>query len=211
MVLREHFSVPAAKPLSYLQVDRFLGCNFTDHPSNVEITMSPNAPNMIRDVPGKVRKCMGYECTAKYASRINGAHFYKGGGQPLIHAGTELYQCETCLYSAMADARFLSWQFGEALYLLDGHNFLRFNGTTVQTVQSCASVPTVTIAKAPAGGGTALQPLNLLSAAFCEKFAGTATDKIYQLTFAPLDATEVKVQVQTAAGWQTLTEGPGFR
>lgn len=206
----ERFSVPAAKPLSYLQVDRFLGCNFTDHSSNVEITMSPNAPNMIRDVPGKVRKCMGYECTAKYAARINGAHFYKGGGQPMIHAGTGLYQGETCLYSGMADARSLSWQFGDALYLLDGQNFLRFNGTTVQTVQSCASVPTVTIAKAPAGGGTALQPLNLLSAAFCEKFAGTATDKIYQLTFAPLDATEVKVQVQTAAGWQPLTEGTGF-
>lgn len=206
----ERFSVPATKPPAYLQVDRFLGCNFTDHPANVEMTMSPNAPNMIRDVPGKVRKCMGYERVANYTGRINGAHFYKGSEQPLIHAGTGLYQGETCIYSGMADDRSLSWQFGDALYLLDGQNFLRFDGTTVQPAQSCATVPTVTIAKAPGGGGTSLQPLNLLSSAFCEKFAGTATDKTYQLTFAPLDATEVKVQVRTAAGWQALAEGTGF-
>lgn len=206
----ERFPTPAAKPLAYLQVDRFLGCNFTDHPSNVEMTMSPNAPNMIRDVPGKVRKCMGYERMATYPARINGAHFYKGQGQPLIHAGTGLYLGQACIYSGMADARSLSWQFGDALYLLDGKHFLRFDGTAVQTVQSCATVPTVTIAKAPTGGGTALHPLNLLTGAFCEKFAGTATDKTYRLTFAPLDAAEVKVQVRGAAGWQTLIEGTAF-
>ncbi|MEG1931907.1 MAG: hypothetical protein RR075_02235, partial [Pygmaiobacter sp.] len=168
-----YFEVPTEKPIMTLTISTFQGCNFTDHPSNVDLSMSPAAPNMIRDVPGKVRKCMGYEKTAQYTGRINGAHCRKGEAAALIHAGSALYRDQTALKSDLADERSLSWQFGERLYLIDGTNYLCYDGKTVQSVSKVATVPTVTIARAPSGGGTALEALNLLQPKFCEKFLGT--------------------------------------
>lgn len=54
------FDIPAQAARSVLLIDNFYGIDYTNDPGNVDSTRSPNAPNMIRDVPGKVRKCMGY-------------------------------------------------------------------------------------------------------------------------------------------------------
>ena len=54
------FSIPKSVPRNVLQKDTFLGVDFTNSPANVDDNKSPNAVNMIRDVPGKVRKRMGY-------------------------------------------------------------------------------------------------------------------------------------------------------
>ena len=65
------FSIPAGPGRSILDVDRFLGVDYTNSPANVDKSRSPNGQNMIRDVPGKVRKCMGYETIAQYLSLIH--------------------------------------------------------------------------------------------------------------------------------------------
>ena len=49
------FSIPAGPGRSILDVDRFLGVDYTNSPANVDKSRSPNGQNMIRDVPGKVR------------------------------------------------------------------------------------------------------------------------------------------------------------
>ena len=69
------FSVPAAPSRSILVIDEFHGVDFTNSPTNVDEKKSPNAPNMIRDVPGKVRKSMGWHTVKQYSERINGVHF----------------------------------------------------------------------------------------------------------------------------------------
>ena len=53
------FKVPSSPKKSILTIDEFLGVDFTNSPANVDIKRSPNAVNMIRDVPGKIRKSMG--------------------------------------------------------------------------------------------------------------------------------------------------------
>ena len=60
------FSVPASPRRSILTIDEFLGADFTNSPASADINKSPNCINMIRDVPGKVRKCMGYETVEEY-------------------------------------------------------------------------------------------------------------------------------------------------
>jgi hypothetical protein len=62
------FKVPKAVTKSILTIDTFLGCDFTNSAATVNEYQSPNCVNLIRDVPGKVRKCMGYEVIEKYAS-----------------------------------------------------------------------------------------------------------------------------------------------
>ena len=86
----------AAKKLS---IDTFLGADLTTNPSNVDMTQSPDCPNMIRDVPGKVRKRMGWSVQQTYDGRINGC--YRMGGAVLIHAGTSLYKAGAQIYTGM--------------------------------------------------------------------------------------------------------------
>ena len=52
------YSLPAAVSRSVFSADTFRGVDYTNEAGNVEVDKSPYAPNMIRDVPGKVRKCM---------------------------------------------------------------------------------------------------------------------------------------------------------
>ncbi len=205
------FKVPSSPGRSIITIDEFLGVDFTNSPSNVDLNKSPNGQNMIRDVPGKVRKCMGYEQISTYDGQINGMHVRRGDAQYLIHAGTKLYKGANAIYTAMNNARSKSWQFGDNLYIADGKKLLKYDGAAVSTVESSAYVPTVTIAKAPSGGGTQYEALNLLSPAFEELFAGTEKDTAYHLSFGGLDSTAVVVKKLNSSGnWDTLIEGNQF-
>lgn len=69
------FKVPASPKRSIFNIDQFLGVDMTNSGTSVSETMSPNAPNMIRDVPGKVRKRMGYKVEKDFGGGvIYGAH-----------------------------------------------------------------------------------------------------------------------------------------
>jgi len=208
------FSVPQSPGRSTVLIEQFKGVDLYNSPSNVDITRSPNAPNMIRDVPGKVRKRMGYRQTDKKAERINGIHRYKE--KVLVHAGTKLYDGEMVVYTGMADTRSQSWMIQEKLYLLDGKKLLVYGeftkGTaTVKAVEDIAYIPNIIISRSPTGGGTTLEPINLLSKKWKESFLGTETDRVYQLTAKDLDSTEVVVRKLTSDGtWGTLKENASF-
>ena len=205
------FDVPSSPKRSVAVIDEFLGVDFTNSPSNVDLKKSPNGVNMIRDVPGKVRKCMGYETIATYDAQINGAHFRHGDDEYLIHSGAKLYKGETALYSDRNDARSKSWQIEDNLYIVDGKALLVYNGTTVKKASDDGYIPTLTIAKAPSGGGEQYEPLNLLQPGFTELFAGTATDKTFQLSFSGLDSKAVQAWILNSSGdWVQKTEGTDF-
>ena len=210
------FKVPKSPSKSIITIDTFLGADFTNSPANAENEKSPNTVNMIRDIPGKVRKCMGYETLKTYQSsdetpvpyRINGYHRMRGDTEGIVHAGTNLYHGDTLIYSAANDARSMSWQFKDRLYILDGKKFLvayktTVNNTetyTVETVESNAYIPTLTISKDPEGGGQSYEDLNLLTPAFTEEFLGKASVKDYNMSFKNLDQTPPKVWILNSSG-----------
>ena len=215
------FSIPAGPGRSILDVDRFLGVDYTNSPANVDKSRSPNGQNMIRDVPGKVRKCMGYETIAQYPARINGVFARREDDGFLVHAGTKLYFTGgtqaggtpegTELFSGMADARSSAWQFGNKLYILDGAGLTVFDGAAAGPVGDAAKIPLFTIAKAPAGGGTQYEELNLIQPKFTEQFLGTEEDTQYHLSFAGLDDAPVKVELLDAEGaWQEKAEDTDY-
>ena len=215
------FSIPAGPGRSILNVDRFLGVDYTNSPANVEKSRSPNGQNMIRDVPGKVRKCMGYETVAQYPARINGVFARREDAGFLVHAGEKLYfsggaQADGApagseLYSGMADARSSAWQFGDKLYIIDGAGLTVFDGAAAAPVGDDAKIPLFTIAKAPAGGGTQYEELNLIQPKFTEQFLGTEKDTQYHLSFAGLDDAPVKAEILDAEGvWQEKQENTDY-
>ncbi len=204
------FSVPAAPSRSILVIDEFHGVDFTNSPTNVDEKKSPNAPNMIRDVPGKVRKSMGWHTVKQYSERINGVHFRREDTDGLVHSGTKLYKGDDEVYSEANDERSQSWQFGENLYIVDGKALLTYDGTDVKLTSTAAKIPTLTIAKSPTGGGTPFEDLNLIQPAFIELFAGTETDKVYSMTFSGLDSVVLVEKLQSNGTWETLSEGTDY-
>ena len=220
------FNVPKSPAKSILTIDNFQGVDFTNSPANIDTSKSPNAVNMIRDVPGKVRKCMGYKTIATYESedeepvpyRINGYHRKRGDEYGLITDGTNNYRNGGLLYSTANDARSKSWQFEDKLYILDGKKFLVYYEETVgqtttykvEPVESKAYIPTVTISKSASGGGEPYEDLNLLTPAFTESFLAQEDPDThtwpsdYHLSFTGLDNTQPIVELLDNDGvWQT--------
>ena len=209
------FKVPESPKRSMLTIDTFLGADFTNDPANVDIDKSPNVLNMIRDVPGKVRKSMGYRKITSFSDAINGYHTKHGKTYGLVHAGTKIYEGNyenpTELYSDANNSRSRSWQFGDKVCILDGKALLIWDGTTIKKASEDAKIPITLIGGNPAGGGTSYYALNLLTPGFTEQFLGTAGTTQYHLSYKNLDATEVKAQIlQNDGTWLDKTEGTDF-
>lgn len=213
------FSVPAESKKYSTVVEMFRGVDLNNSPANVDKSRSPEAPNMIRDQVGKVRKRTGYTTmvTAPEGAAIHGVHRLKD--ETLVHAGSKLYrlrQTEDGTWSltavgSMAAARSRSFVFDGKLYLLDGTAYRVYDGTALSPVADKATVPVIIISRRPTGGGEAYQGLNLLGRKWTESFLGTADATVYQLTTAGLDSDAVTAEVLDANGtWVAKTEGTDF-
>ena len=86
-----HFNIPRSPKKQEYECDTFLGADFTSEASNVDDTKSPNVVNMIRSVPGKIRKRMGYQEIVDYEAPIYGVHHLTITDVWIVHAGTKLY------------------------------------------------------------------------------------------------------------------------
>lgn len=207
----------SAPELSVISIEDFLGCDLTNQPNNVDAKRSPDATNMIRDVPGKVRKRLGYRTVYTLDGAVNGYHKLNGKA-PLIHAGHTLYRVKdggcTAVYTQANDARSESWEFDNRLVIADGKALLLYDGETVKRADAAAKVPILTISRQPNGGGTSYEGLNLLQPKWEEDFsvdADHASATEFQLSFGGLDSAAVTAQVMTAKGeWANKTEGTDF-
>ena len=205
------FKVPSSPARSIITISDFLGVDFTNSPAAVDESRSPNGVNMIRDVPGKIRKRMGYKTIKTYDGKINGAHFRRGDSETLIHSGTKLYKGDTVLYSDANNERSKSWQFDDKLYIIDGKKLLVYDGESIAPVEANSYIPTLTISKEPSGGGTDFEAINLLQPGFCELFYSDGEATEYHLTFGGLDSTAVNVEILSEnAEWVTKTEEIDF-
>lgn len=215
------FSVPDGPDINVWKCEYFKGIDLNNAASNVEAYRSPDAPNMIRDEVGKVRKRMGYrtvetlEVSEGTSGAINGHFTLKG--KELIHVGTALKGrtkdgtgWET-LYGDMNDRRSVGMIFNGKLYILDGKTYLCYDGEAVQSVTQNGRVPTIIISRRPAGGGTTYEPLNLCSRAWTESFLSDGTSTVYQLTAKDLAKDAVTAeQLQNDGTWKTLQENTDF-
>jgi len=85
------FNIPRSPAKQVYVSEKFLGADFTSEASTVDDTKSPNVENMIRSVPGKIRKRMGYEKLFDYGAPIYGVHHLSTTNVWLVHAGNKLY------------------------------------------------------------------------------------------------------------------------
>jgi hypothetical protein len=103
------------------------------------------------------------ELLKEYSNTIFGHFFYDYNNETheIVHSGTNLYDNDNVIYENMAEYESKAFVYNDKLYIKDGTNYLVYNGTTCEPV--VGYIPTTTIGRSPAGGGTIYQDVNLLS------------------------------------------------
>ena len=199
-------------PVKVIKTGFFGGTDLSGADADITRGRSRNAVNMIRDTPGKVRKRTGYYRLRLYPGRVNGIFEFRS--QLLVHSATELWldgEEPRLLRAGLADTISGFAVLGGRLWILDGVKLLCFDGETAIDAEDIAYVPTVCIARAPAGGGTPFEPVNMLGSKRTDSFLGTADATAYQLSFGGLSSEEISVEVMTSGGdWTKLYEGVDF-
>lgn len=135
----------------------FRGVDFANDPSLVLLSRSPDALNVWRNYQDTQGSCIetrpGYRAIVREGyngSQINGIYFYNN--KLLYHEGTSLYYNGHLLTDDMNNEKSSFAIFKEKLYIVDGANYLVFDGETLKDVSDDdAYIPTTTMSRLPSG------------------------------------------------------------
>lgn len=203
-VQSERFDVPASPGRNTYQIQKFLGCDYTSSPSQVDENHSTDCINMIRYQPGKVRKRMGYEAIAEGPGRVYAIWKWDNNNY-IVHIKDTMYHIGRSLggeldfsvidndadtaYShilkdgsnvrkVLSEKEYFYIRSGEqAIIFGNGELYFYKNDGKIYTVDEYSIyIPTVTISKKPSGGGSSYEPFNLLGKAFKESFYVSADE-----------------------------------
>lgn len=194
----------------------FKGVDMSSAVTEVDESRSPDAPNMIADSEGFPQKRTGFKIMWSFPGKINGIYSLVIGGvrQFVIHAGTKLYKndgtknydsADMLLYEGLNDNVSTGFVTGEKLYILDGSNYVVFDGETVKNVEEEGYVPTTMIAAPPTGGGEDFEPVNLLSSSRINRFQGTAGTTTYQLDAEGIDSVTKIEKLNSSGVWEDVS------
>ena len=192
--------------ISTTTYSEFRGADFTTDPSLVEKYRSPLCTNIIADAGGMPEKRPGWRVLHEMGDTINGLHRGSWGGADevlFVHAGTKLYtwteDSETApvlLMSGLHDGKSRSVFLSGKLWIIDGAQLIVSDGTTAAAVDGTNSyIPMILISRAPAGGGTPYEDVNLLSPWRTESFLADGTSTVYTLSGTIDNSTDPTVTV----------------
>ncbi len=170
-----------------LTVDKFGGVDFTNSHGKISFSRSPDAINMIRDSLGKVKKRFGYHEIYNFGECIYGIFYFIKGAERkvLVHAGSKLYiEAEdgyNVIFENLNEKNSQGIQFGNKLVIADGKKLLYYDGEKAGYIEDIAHIPTLVTGRNPTtGGGTFLEPANMICRTRIEKFKTTA-NSVFQL------------------------------
>ncbi len=180
----------AASKISSLVIDKFLGVDFSSKVTEVDAAHSPDACNIICNELYKPEKRYGYKSVFSGSGMICG--IYRFNKELLVHCGKELFSVtkNKTLFSGMYENKSTFFEMNETLYILDSVNYLCYDGTAVDHVYNKAFVPTTVIGRSAAGGGTAFEPVNLLTGKRCNGFIADGYSDTYNLDTKNIDSVE---------------------
>lgn len=205
-----------------MHLDDNSGGHSTNADSQIKDNQAANCQNVLYD--GKQLNSRPGQTylypTSLGVGAINGEWYFKqknGTETHLIHHTTKLYtQTDSnqpvLIYSALADSRSKGFSFADFFFIVDGTNFVCYDGTTVTTVASKGFIPTLTQGRKPDGSvSIPKQDLNILSDSWIDSFSADSsvsfTMSSKELKIALTGIGEVKVNgVVTTAYTVTLAD-----
>lgn len=190
------------------------GVDFTNDPAKVALNRSPNAINMFKDYTDTQGSCVQTRYGTNYLQNANGEKIlgmfkYTIGDKDviLVHTGhnlkvwnypdTNLYKFNSkIIFDDMSEDHKSSFVvFNDKCYIVDGKNYLVYDGETIKNVAEDAFVPTTTISRGAKGGGTLYQDVNVLTHKRKNSFVADGTSVDYYLDVESIDNTNVRVWI----------------
>lgn len=185
----------------------FRGVDFSN--KEVALFRSPDALNMWKNYRSSIGRCIetrpDIELLRSFNNTIYGLFFFTINkiDHMIIHCGVSLsdYNMTTneekvIKKTGMNPRKSMSFIYNNILYIKDGINYLEYDGEICKEVEGY--IPTTTISKAPAGGGTTYQEVNLLTGRRRNSFCADGKSTQYVLDAKGLDSGTVRVWVNDA-------------
>lgn len=131
-----------------------------------------------------------------FEEEIFGIYIYSND-TAIIHVGKQLVKWKgfpnekistEVLYEDMNPIKSSFFYFEDFIYVLDGKNYLRYDGNELINVEDVAYIPTTTIARKPSGGGEILEDVNLIQSKRKNSFLGDGTSTEYSLDTTEIDS-----------------------
>lgn len=169
----------------------FRGVDFRGE--EVNLTRSPDSLNVWKDYKEteSIRTRPELELHTQFATPVWGIFFYRVGNTDmlLVHSGTKLYKIEngetTELYEGLKPAQSQSFIYNNIFYFKDGIHYLQYDGETIGEV--VGYIPTTSIARKPAGGGTIHEDVNMLTGIRKNTFLSDGKSKEFCLDAQKID------------------------
>lgn len=196
----------------------FTGLNLRDMDIG-EGQMAYGAKNVNLDDGGKPSKRDGQMyvyTTSLGAGKTNGLYKELFNGRKVFAWGTAIYSQVAAvqpvqLITSLTNAKGFFYVFNDVLYYKNGVDFIAI--TNVFAAATIVGyIPTLTVATAPAGGGTVSEARNMIQPGFKILYTGTAVTTAYSLPYTGLDATLLtarKIDSATLA-WVDMAEPTDF-
>lgn len=199
----------------------FRGVDFRGE--EINIIRSPDSLNVWKDYKetDSIRTRPGMELQTAFEDPVYGIFFYND--MQLVHSGTKLYKVKdgnkAVLYSGLKEGLSNGFTFENKWYFKDGEHYLVYDGSG-NPVEVVGYVPTTSIGRKPAGGGTTYEDVNMLNGRRINTFLadGGSFDFLLDATnidddFEPIVKVEDKVvtsgyTVDYAEGKITFTKAP---
>lgn len=145
----------------------FRGADFRGE--EVNLVRSPDCLNVWKDYKEteSIRTRPDMELQEKFANPVWGVFFYKVGNTEmiLVHSGTTLYKLADGerieLFKGLNPKKSDAFIYNNIWYFKDGINYLQYDGETISEVEGY--IPTTSISRKPAGGGTIYEDINMLT------------------------------------------------
>lgn len=169
----------------------FRGVDFRGE--EINLVRSPDALNIWKDYKEteSIRTRPELEALEVFSTPVWGIFFYKVGNTEMmiVHSGTTLYKIvngvREQLYTGLNPRKSYSFIYNNIWYFKDGINYLQYDGQTITEV--VGFVPTTSIGRKPAGGGTTYQDINMLTGIRINTFLADGVSKEYYLDAQGID------------------------
>lgn len=204
--------IPSAKSTVAVSFEALCGVDLSTQNRFVSPSRSPKLCNMYKAYADGYTDFLetrpGRQMLYDFGAAVHG--FYPFDGQVYVHAGDGLYTLDGRRRAGLADAASCGFVFDGALWLLDGQDYYRFDGVSLARVEGF--VPITTVGRAPAGGGTLYQPVNLLTDKRINTFRADGESTVYLLdavgTVESVTVNGVTVSNYTAVGNRVTFSAP---
>lgn len=171
---------------------------------DISLSRSPDSLNMWRDYKAtsgiQTRPAMAL--LQGFEKSVYGLFFFNG--RMLVHSGSTLYEVYNgttkVLCEDLQEEKSDGFVYGSRWYFMDGAHYLQYDGYTAKNVEGY--VPTTSIGRKPAGGGTTYEDVNMIQSRRVNTFLADGHSTEYFLDAQYIDETfnpVVKVNGETRA------------